>query len=68
MIFNGLTKEIQKALSNQKITVPTPIQEKAITIILEGHDLIGIAQTKNWKDSIICSTYSKYIIKIKYCM
>jgi ATP-dependent RNA helicase RhlE len=46
--FN-LTDTIQKALETEKYTIPTPIQEMAIPVILEGKDLIGCAQTGTGK-------------------
>jgi superfamily II DNA/RNA helicase len=41
--------EIQDGLDDMGFETPTPIQEKAIPIILEGHDLIGCAQTGTGK-------------------
>jgi ATP-dependent RNA helicase RhlE len=41
--------EIQDGLDDMGFEKPTPIQEKAIPIILEGHDLIGCAQTGTGK-------------------
>ena len=51
MKFNDLALEapILKALKQQGYTQPTPIQEKAIPILLEGHDLLGVAQTGTGK-------------------
>lgn len=46
--FN-LNKNILKAVSEMGYTNPTPIQEQAIPIILEGTDLIGCAQTGTGK-------------------
>lgn len=40
---------IMKALNIEGYTMPTPIQEQAIPIILEGKDLIGCAQTGTGK-------------------
>ncbi|MBP2686439.1 MAG: putative ATP-dependent helicase 2, partial [Deltaproteobacteria bacterium] len=37
----GLRPEILRAVAEKKYTIPTPIQEKAIPIVLEGKDLIG---------------------------
>ncbi len=51
MKFNDLALEapILKALEKQGYKQPTPIQEKAIPILLKGHDLLGVAQTGTGK-------------------
>ena len=38
-----------KALVNKKYETPTPIQEQAIPVALEGRDLLGLAQTGTGK-------------------
>lgn len=40
---------ILKALEKENYAVPTPIQEKAIPVILSGRDLLGCAQTGTGK-------------------
>jgi ATP-dependent RNA helicase RhlE len=40
---------ILRALNAQEYTIPTPIQEKAIPVILEGKDIVGCAQTGTGK-------------------
>ncbi len=45
----GLASPILKTLDKQGLHVPTPIQEKSIPIILEGKDVIGLAQTGTGK-------------------
>lgn len=45
----NLKPTIQKALTRLNYINPTPIQEKGIPSILEGRDLIGIAQTGTGK-------------------
>ena len=45
----GLRPEILRAVAEKNYTIPTPIQEKAIPIVLEGKDLIGCAQTGTGK-------------------
>jgi ATP-dependent RNA helicase RhlE len=45
----GIAPKLLSALEHQKITTPTPIQEKAIPPALEGKDLMGIAQTGTGK-------------------
>lgn len=45
----GVFPELVQVLSNQKITQPFPIQEKAIPAILQQKDVLGIAQTGSGK-------------------
>ena len=45
----GISTELIKELSNQGITAPYPIQEKAIPAILKQRDVLGIAQTGSGK-------------------
>jgi ATP-dependent RNA helicase RhlE len=45
----GLSEPILRALRNENITRPTPVQEKAIPLLLEGKDLMAIAQTGTGK-------------------
>jgi len=45
----ALRPELQKALADQGYTTPTPIQAQAIPHLLDGRDLLGIAQTGTGK-------------------
>src|SRR5450830_988939 len=45
----GLAPEIQRALTDQGYTRPTPIQEQAIPVVLQGRDVMGAAQTGTGK-------------------
>jgi len=45
----GLCKPIVKAVKDLGYTTPTPIQKKAIPLILSGKDLIATAQTGTGK-------------------
>ena len=45
----GLDPKIQKAVSEQGYTIPTPIQAQAIPHVLLGSDLMGAAQTGTGK-------------------
>ena len=51
MLFTDLKiiEPILRALKNEGYTQPTPIQEKAIPILLERKDLLGCAQTGTGK-------------------
>ena len=45
----GLAEPLQRALSARAPHTPTPIQAKAIPALLEGKDILGIAQTGTGK-------------------
>jgi ATP-dependent RNA helicase RhlE len=45
----NISEPILKALSNKQYKTPTPIQEQAISVVLNGKDLLGIAQTGTGK-------------------
>ena len=45
----GLDNSILKALEEKGYETPTPIQQKSIPIVLEGNDLLGVAQTGTGK-------------------
>lgn len=51
MSFNslGLSEALLKAVSKQGYTTPSPIQQKAIPLILEGKDVLASAQTGTGK-------------------
>ena len=45
----GLSPALSKSLAQMKYTTPTPIQAQAIPLALEGHDIMGSAQTGTGK-------------------
>ena len=45
----GLSKALLKAINNQGYTEPSPIQKKAIPLILKGKDILASAQTGTGK-------------------
>jgi len=49
--FNGLelAKPLLRAIAGEGYTTPTPIQAKSIPALLEGRDLLGVAQTGTGK-------------------
>ena len=51
MQFNqlGLTAELLRAVEEQGYTQPTPVQQRAIPVILEGRDVLAGAQTGTGK-------------------
>lgn len=51
MLFEqlGLIEPILKALKKEGYTTPTPIQQQSIPVVLEGKDILGLAQTGTGK-------------------
>jgi len=45
----GITPRILEVIDGMKFKVPTPIQQKAIPLAVEGKDILGIAQTGTGK-------------------
>jgi ATP-dependent RNA helicase RhlE len=45
----GLRAELLRAIAEQGYAIPTPIQAKAIPVVLAGKDLLGAAQTGTGK-------------------
>ncbi len=45
----GLTEELLKAVADQGYSTPTPVQQQAIPLILEGKDVLAGAQTGTGK-------------------
>lgn len=45
----GIAPNILEVLAHARFTTPTPIQQKAIPIALDGKDVVGIAQTGTGK-------------------
>ncbi|WP_125142378.1 DEAD/DEAH box helicase [Clostridium transplantifaecale] len=45
----NIMPEIIKALEKENYEIPTPIQEEAIPVVLDGRDLLGCAQTGTGK-------------------
>ncbi|MBT4760274.1 MAG: DEAD/DEAH box helicase [Bdellovibrionaceae bacterium] len=50
----NLIAPLNKALKRIGYETPTPIQQKAIPLVLNGHDLLGIAQTGTGKTAAFC--------------
>lgn len=49
-----LIEPLQKALQQTGYDTPTPIQAQAIPVILEGRDVLGVAQTGTGKTAAFC--------------
>lgn len=66
MLFEELplSKSILKAILEKGYTSPTPIQEKAMPIILNGTDLIGCAQTGTGKTAAFAVPIIQYLHRV----
>jgi len=58
-----LNRQLLSAIEDSGYTIPTPIQEKAIPLIMKGHDVLGIAQTGTGKTA---AYLLPVLMKIKY--
>ncbi|UTA67340.1 MULTISPECIES: DEAD/DEAH box helicase [Emticicia] len=58
-----LNRQLLNAIEDSGYTTPTPIQEKAIPLIMKGHDVLGIAQTGTGKTA---AYLLPVLMKIKY--
>ena len=58
-----LNRQILNAIEEKSYSTPTPIQKKAIPLIMSGHDVMGIAQTGTGKTAAFVLPI---IMKIKY--
>ncbi|GIL17089.1 MAG: DEAD/DEAH box family ATP-dependent RNA helicase [Oligoflexia bacterium] len=56
-----LIAPLQQALQETGYIQPTPIQRQAIPILLEGHDLLGIAQTGTGKTAAFSLPMLQYL-------
>ena len=65
MSFNslGLSNALLKAVSKQGYTTPSPIQQKAIPLILEGKDILASAQTGTGKTTFL-NNFLHHFVKL----
>ena len=49
----GLNAKTLQAIAEAGYESPTPIQEKAVPLLLQGRDVIALAQTRVRKDSLL---------------
>ncbi len=61
----GIHDSILKALEEKKYHTPTPIQEKAIPIVLNRKDLLGVAQTGTGKTAAFSIPIIQQILKFE---
>ncbi len=59
----ALSEPIQRALRDRNYTVPSPIQEQTIHLVLEGHDVMGCAQTGTGKTAAFALPILQHLSK-----
>ena len=59
----GLDDSLLRALQSEGYTQPTPIQEQAIPIVLQGDDLIACAQTGTGKTAAFALPILQYLLE-----
>ena len=64
-VFGRLDQKLQHAVADAGYSAPTPIQEQAIPRLLEGRDLIGIAQTGTGKTAAFMLPILQHLIKVR---
>lgn len=61
----ALTEPVLKALQQEGYTIPTPIQQQAIPIVLQGRDLLGCAQTGTGKTAAFAIPVIELLLKLQ---
>ena len=64
-VFGRLDQKIQHAIQETGYQTPTPIQEKAIPLVLGGRDLIGCAQTGTGKTAAFMLPILNHLVKVR---
>lgn len=64
-VFGRLDQKLQHAIQDAGYAKPTPIQDQAIPYLLDGRDLIGIAQTGTGKTAAFMLPILNQLIKIR---
>jgi ATP-dependent RNA helicase RhlE len=62
----GLIAPLLKALNAEGYTIPTPIQQQSIPVVLEGKDLLGCAQTGTGKTAAFALPILQILQKQKH--
>lgn len=59
----ALSEPIQRALKERDYTIPSPIQEQTIPLVLAGHDVMGCAQTGTGKTAAFALPILEHLSK-----
>lgn len=62
----GLAAPIAQALKEEKYETPTPIQAQSIPHVLEGRDIVGIAQTGTGKTAAFALPILNHLVKNRF--
>ena len=70
MLFNqlGLLAELLRAVHEQGYEKATPVQHKAIPLILEGRDILAGAQTGTGKTAVLGSPEAAFAVGIRWSL
>ena len=60
-----LTEPLQRALAELESTTPTPIQEQAIPPLLDGRDVLGVAQTGTGKTAAFTLPVLQFLDEVR---
>ena len=61
----GIIEPIQRALSAENISDPTPVQRQAIPLVLGGYDVMGCAQTGSGKTAAYALPVLQILLKTR---
>ena len=61
----GLSKKLLLAVEQEGYTIPTPVQTQAIPPLLEGRDVLGVAQTGTGKTAAFALPVLQIISRAK---
>lgn len=64
-VFGRLDQKLQQAIGDAGYAKPTPIQAEAMPYVLDGRDLIGVAQTGTGKTAAFMLPILNHLVKLR---